>query len=85
MTTNTDITTINEQTPTERSGPPRSVPLVGDEPAMREWAAELVERARHDGVELTGDDGLLTVNRPGFSGGSDYWFPTSSWSVLRAA
>jgi transposase-like protein len=35
--------------------------LVGDEPAMREWAAELVDRARHDGVELTGDDGLLTA------------------------
>ena len=28
---------------------------------MREWAAELVDRARHDGVELTGDDGLLTA------------------------
>src|SRR4051794_12164524 len=39
----------------------RSVPLVGDEPALREWAAELVERARADGVELTGEDGLLTA------------------------
>jgi hypothetical protein len=29
--------------------------------------------------------GWCHVNRPGFSGGSDYWFPTSSWSVLRAA
>jgi putative transposase len=27
---------------------------------MRDWAAELVERARSEGVELTGDDGLLT-------------------------
>ncbi len=39
-----------------------SVPLVaGDEPAMREWAEELVARARAEGVELTGDDGLLTA------------------------
>ena len=28
---------------------------------MRDWAAELVARARADGVELTGDDGLLTA------------------------
>ena len=40
--------------------PVRSVPLVGDEPAMRDWAAELVARARAEGVELTGDNGLLT-------------------------
>jgi hypothetical protein len=40
---------------------PRSVPFVGDEPAMRDWAAELVERARSEGVELTGGDGLLTA------------------------
>ena len=39
----------------------RSVPLVGDEPAMRDWAAELVDRARSEGVELTGDNGLLTA------------------------
>ena len=39
----------------------RSVPLVGDEPAMRDWAAELVARARAEGVELTGDNGLLTA------------------------
>ena len=40
----------------------RSVPLVaGDTPAMREWAEELVARARAEGVELTGDDGLLTA------------------------
>ena len=38
----------------------RSVPIVsGDTPAMREWAEELVARARAEGVELTGD-GLLT-------------------------
>jgi putative transposase len=40
----------------------RSVPFVaGDTPAMREWAEELVARARAEGVELTGDDGLLTA------------------------
>jgi transposase-like protein len=40
----------------------RSVPLVaGDTPAMREWAEQLVSRARAEGVELTGDDGLLTA------------------------
>jgi hypothetical protein len=38
----------------------RSVPLVGDEPAMRDCAAELVARARAEGVELTGENGLLT-------------------------
>jgi putative transposase len=38
----------------------RSVPLVGDEPAMRDWAAELVARAHAEGVELTGENGLLT-------------------------
>ena len=39
----------------------RSVPLVGDEPTMRDWADELVARARAEGVELTGDNGLLTA------------------------
>ena len=28
---------------------------------MRDWAEELVARARAEGVELTGDDGLLTA------------------------
>ena len=28
---------------------------------MRDWAAELVERARTEGVELTGENGLLTA------------------------
>ena len=28
---------------------------------MRDWAAELVDRARAEGVELTGDNGLLTA------------------------
>ena len=40
----------------------RSVPFVaGDSPAMREWAEQLVASARAEGVELTGDDGLLTA------------------------
>jgi transposase-like protein len=38
--------------------PDRSLP---DEGSMREWAHELVARARAEGVELTGDDGLLTA------------------------
>ena len=38
----------------------RSVPLVGDESAMRDWAAELVAQARAEGLELTGENGLLT-------------------------
>jgi putative transposase len=40
----------------------RSVATVtGDDAAMREWAEQLVARARAEGVELTGDDGLLTA------------------------
>ena len=31
-----------------------------DEAAMKQWAELLVERARAEGVELTGDDGLPT-------------------------
>ena len=43
----------------------RSVPLVaGDTPAMREWAEQLVARARAEGVELTGDDGLVDRDGP---------------------
>ena len=53
--------TTTTATPVEPACPPRIVPLVGDEPAMRDWAAELVTRARSEGVELTGDDGLLTA------------------------
>lgn len=33
----------------------------GDDRAMRAWAEALVARAREEGVELTGDDGLLTA------------------------
>ena len=32
----------------------------GELPAMREWAEELVARARAEGLELTGEGGLLT-------------------------
>lgn len=35
--------------------------MSGDDPAMRAWAEELVARARSQGVELTGDNGLLTA------------------------
>ena len=58
MTTST--TTSAAALPT-KNPLPSIVPLVGDEPAMRDWAAELVARARGEGVELTGDDGLLTA------------------------
>jgi transposase-like protein len=57
----TKTTTTAAVTPSKRSPVAPIVPLVGDEPAMRDWAVELVERARRDGVELTGDDGLLTA------------------------
>jgi putative transposase len=39
----------------------RRVAGVPDAGELRDWAAELVERARDEGVELTGDDGLLTA------------------------
>jgi transposase-like protein len=54
----TTTTTATEKTARAAA---RSVPLVGDEPAMRQWADELVARARADGVELTGENGLLTA------------------------
>jgi len=35
----------------------RTVPFATcDTPAMREWAEQLVERVRAEGVEVTGDD-----------------------------
>ena len=55
------MTDIASKTATVAMPVMRSVPLVGDEPAMRDWAAELVDRARREGVELTGNDGLLTA------------------------
>jgi putative transposase len=39
----------------------RSVPVMAESPEMREWAEQLVARARSEGVELTGDNGLLTA------------------------
>src|SRR3546814_4607883 len=39
-----------------RAGPP----AVRDPAVMREWAEELVARARDEGVELTGEGGMLT-------------------------
>jgi transposase-like protein len=39
----------------------RSVERVGDGASMADWAAELVDRARREGVELTGQDSLLTA------------------------
>lgn len=59
--TTTITSTSDSPSAIERSARPRSVPLVGDQPAMRDLAAELVERARTEGVELTGDNGLLTA------------------------
>ena len=56
----TTKTTAAVTLPSNNPMPPM-VPLVADEPAMRDWAAELVERARREGVELTGDGGLLTA------------------------
>src|SRR5580765_3872917 len=57
----TSSTTTASTSPAEAVRTPRSVPLVGDEPTMRDWADELVARARTEGVELTGDGGLLTA------------------------
>jgi len=42
--------------PVERADPPG----VRDAAVMRDWAEESVARARHEGVELTGEGGLLT-------------------------
>jgi transposase-like protein len=40
--------------------PASLVPAAGDGPSLDAWATELVERARSEGVALTGDGGLLT-------------------------
>ncbi len=60
--TTTTATTVTASLDASMAGEavPALVPLPGDEPAMRDWAAELVARARRDGINLTGDDGLLT-------------------------
>jgi putative transposase len=39
----------------------RNVPAVTDSSEMRDWAEQLVARARSEGIELTGDKGLLTA------------------------
>ena len=39
----------------------RRLPAVPESPEMREWAEALVERARSEGVALTGQGGLLTA------------------------
>lgn len=39
----------------------RRLPAVPESPEMREWAEALVERARAEGVALTGEGGLLTA------------------------
>src|SRR5829696_8519758 len=59
MTSSDSVSSTTNSDPAISSG--RSVLPVGDEPAMRDWAAELVEGARSEGVELTGDNGLLTA------------------------
>jgi len=58
----TTTTTTVKPTPAMEVATRRSVPDVGeDDSAMRAWAEELVARARTEGVELTGDNGLLTA------------------------
>jgi putative transposase len=46
----------NGLVPATRGAPPAGL----DGPAMREWAEELVARARAEGLDLTGEGGLLT-------------------------
>ena len=56
------MTTISSEPAT--TGVPATSSLegvIGDDQAMRAWAEALVARARQEGVELTGDDGLLTA------------------------
>ncbi len=61
MTSTSTSSTTGTAEPGSDLASPRSVSFVGDEPAMRDWAAELVDRARNEGVDLTGDNGLLTA------------------------
>ncbi len=51
---------MTKRTTGEGSSPDLPVPAGGDVASMDAWAAELVERARAEGVALTGDGGLLT-------------------------
>ncbi|MCB1029373.1 MAG: transposase, partial [Microthrixaceae bacterium] len=45
---------------TDQNLPAMPANVLPDEAAMKDWAELLVERARAEGVELTGDGGLLT-------------------------
>ncbi len=36
------------------------LPIAGEPDGMRAWAEALVDRARTEGIALTGEDGLLT-------------------------
>ena len=56
MTTTTS--TAEASTAIDRVGPPRIVPLLADQPAMRDWTAQLVERARSEGESITARSGL---------------------------
>ncbi len=58
MTTTTTVTSAPSATSGEVAAG-RSVPFV--EPALREWVAQLVDQARCDAIELTGENGLLTA------------------------
>ena len=53
---------MTKRTERESAGlvPARGLPDL-DGPEMREWATELVARARTEGVDLTGEGGLLTA------------------------
>ena len=51
---------MTERSSGEALTPSSLVPASGDPASMDAWAAELVERARAEGVALTGDGGLLT-------------------------
>lgn len=54
---------MTKQTTTDEGSPPGLAVPAGDGTALAsvdDWAAELVDRARSEGVALTGDGGLLT-------------------------
>lgn len=51
---------MTKRTDGEALTPSSLVPAGGDQASMDAWAAELVARARDEGVALTGDGGLLT-------------------------
>ena len=53
--------TFNSPVLEKRKAASLACPLEGDGPALKVWAAELVDRARNEGVELTGSNGLLTA------------------------